>query len=145
MKSLSKQWNRAVKFWSLSPQDKWLLIQAFSVLIVYKCLLTFIPFNQFIGKKEVVTALRPLPEEKIRATVWAVKVVNAYVPLGFTCLIQALGTKWLLRDHPDIQLRIGVQKSAIEGFSAHAWIEYKGKIILGEQTGQVFEPILAWK
>ena len=145
MKSLSKQWNRAVKIWSLTWRNKWLLIQAFGVLIVYKCLLLFIPFNQFIGKNEAVPSQRPLSEEKIRAIVWAVNVVRANVPLSFTCLVQALSAKWLLRNQPDIQLRIGVQKSATEGFSAHAWVEYKGEIILGEQAGQVFEPILAWK
>lgn len=145
MKNLSKQWNRAAKIWSLSWQDKWLLTQAFSVLIVYKFLLLIIPFSQFIRKNEVISSQRSLPEEKIKAVIWAVRVVSAHVPLGFTCLVQALSARWLLRNQPDIQLKIGVQKSAVEGFAAHAWVEYKGKIIIGEQVGQLFEPILAWK
>jgi len=66
------------------------------------------------------------------------------VPLGFTCLVQALGAKWLLKNYPDVQLRIGVRNNRAEGFSAHAWLTYQNRTILGEQADQVFEPILAW-
>ena len=45
---------------------------------------------------------------------------------------------------PDIRLHIGVRKNGPDRFSAHAWLTYQEKAILGDQVGQVFEPILVW-
>ena len=76
--------------------------------------------------------------------VWAITVVSARVPMGFTCLVQALSAKWFLQNYSDVHIRIGVHKSIPQGFAAHAWVVYKNRTILGEQTNQVFEPILDW-
>ncbi len=87
---------------------------------------------------------KPVSENSLNELMWAISVVSRRVPLGFTCLVQALSAKWLLRTQPDMRLCIGVQKNKAQLFSAHAWIEYKGITILGEQTDQAFEPILEW-
>lgn len=76
--------------------------------------------------------------------VWAINVISNRIPLGFTCLVQALSAKWLLNNNPEIRIRIGVHKNNDQIFSAHAWVDYKNKTILGEQKNQVFEPILEW-
>ena len=145
MKNLSKQPHSAAKFISLSWRKKWLLVNVFSVLAIYKCLLFLFPFNKFLkATKTSSLSGKTVSENTISQIVWAINVVSNRIPLGFTCLVQALSAKWLLNNHPDIRIRIGVNKSKTQGFTAHAWVDYKNKTILGEQTTQVFEPILEW-
>lgn len=145
MKSLSKPANSAAKFVSLSGRRKWLLVKVFGVLATYKCLLLIFPFSKFLK----TTRKSAQPSETLSATllndtVWAIQVVSNRIPLGFTCLVQALSAKWLLHNNPAVRVCIGVHKSIQQDFSAHAWVVYNEKIILGEQANQVFEPILNW-
>ncbi|WP_460938956.1 lasso peptide biosynthesis B2 protein [Spirosoma humi] len=145
MKSLSKPANNVARFVTLSGHKKWLLVKVFGVLATYKCLLLIFPFNKFL--KTTAKAIRPaavLSTTTLTDTVWAIQVVSNRIPLGFTCLVQALGAKWLLHNNPDVRVCIGVHKSIQQDFLAHAWVVYKEKIILGEQANQVFEPILDW-
>lgn len=145
MKSLLKLWRSLVKLWDLSWAKKWLLLRVVVVLAAYRMLLLFVPFSRFITLTPVSTPQkRVLPDSYVAEQIWAVKVISARLPLGFTCLVQALATKWLLKSHPDARVCVGVRNNETDGFSAHAWLTYRNEIILGEQTGQVFEPILAW-
>ena len=137
--------NSLTKFISLSWRRKWLLANAFLVLAAYKCLLYIFPFNKFLNSAQTpVQPAEALSAKTLADTVWAIQVVSNRVPLGFTCLVQALSAKWLFDNHPDVRVCIGVHKSVRQGFSAHAWVVYKDRIILGEQANQVFEPILDW-
>lgn len=137
--------NSIAKFISSDWRRKWLLASVFLVLAMYKCLLFIFPFNKFLKTNpKALQSLNGLPSETIADTVWAIQVVSNRVPLGFTCLVQALSAKWLLNNHPDVRVYIGVHKSVHQGFAAHAWVVYKDRIILGEQANQVFEPILDW-
>ena len=145
MKSLSKPANSTAKFVSLSGHKKWLLVKAFGVLATYKCLLLIFPFNKFFKTTRKSThPSEALSGALLTDTVWAIQVVSNRIPLGFTCLVQALSAKWLLHNNPDVRVCIGVHKNTQQDFSAHAWVVYKEKIILGEQANQVFEPILDW-
>lgn len=134
-----------VKLWSLSRRKKWLLTNVFLVLTIYRGLLILFPFKRFMMS---ANGLAPrtilLSEELVNEVIWAIHLISSKIPLGFTCLIQALAAKRLLKNQPDVHLCIGVRKSRNELFSAHAWIAYQNKIILGEQPNQVFEPILEW-
>ena len=144
VKSSSKSANSAARFVSLSWNKKWLLVNVFLVLATYKGLLLIFPFNKFLNPTRTSAQPAEALSDEIRAnTVWAIQAVSNRIPLGFTCLVQALSAKWLL-NHPDVRVRIGVHKSTMQTFSAHAWVVYKDKIILGEQANQVFEPILDW-
>jgi Transglutaminase-like superfamily len=145
MKSLSKQQHSIAKLWSLKRRKKWLLIKVLLILITYKGVLSLFPFKRFMMHANGSTPQKVgLSEELINEVVWAVHLVSSKFPLGFTCLIQALAAKWLLKDQPDVYICIGVRKSKNENFSAHAWIIYRNKIVLGEQLNQFFEPILEW-
>ena len=121
------------------------MTKVFIVLTIYRGLLILFPFKRFMMP---VNGLTPrtvlLSEELINDVVWAVHLVSSKIPLGFTCLVQALAVKWLLKNQPDVHLCIGVRKSSKEVFSAHAWIVYRNKTILGEQPELFFEPILKW-
>lgn len=128
----------------LSWSEKVLLVRVFAVLFAYKCLLLVVPFRTFLSSRSRIEAGEALSEEKLRRVIWAIQVLSARLPLGFTCLVQALSAKWLLKNHPTIRIYIGVQKTESQQFAAHAWIVYKDKTILGEQLNQVFKPILNW-
>ncbi|GAB3881781.1 hypothetical protein GCM10028825_03510 [Spirosoma agri] len=105
-----------------------------------------VPFRYLIKKVDQRTVAQITPDEyTLQTTVWAIRVVSNRIPLGFTCLVQALSAKWLLRKHSGVRIHIGVHKSTAQEFSAHAWVTYNGTVILGEQTTQVFQPILEWK
>jgi hypothetical protein len=145
MKGLSKQKHNIAKFWSLSQRKQWLLTKAFIALTTFKGLLVLFPFKYFMMPVDKsFPQARNSSEENISDVVWAVHLLSTKTPMVFTCLTQALAVKWLLKNQPNIQIRIGVQKSTAEGFSAHAWIVYRNKTILGEQPNQLFEPILEW-
>ena len=145
MKNLSKRQSNLSKLIALSWQQKMLLIKAFSVLTVFKGLLLVLPFNFFLKKVNYnASASAETDEHVLGMIVWSIRVVSNNMPLGFTCLVQALSAKWLLKKYPTVRIHIGVRKGADQAFSAHAWVAYNEKIILGEQTTQVFQPILEW-
>ncbi len=133
------------KLWCLSWAEKGLLLRVLVVLAAYKMLLLIFPFSRFITSARISTPPeKALSDSYINKQVWAVRVISARIPLGFTCLVQALGAKWLLNNHPDVRVCVGVRNNRTDGFSAHAWLTYQNKIVLGEQPDQAFEPILAW-
>ena len=145
MKSSSKPPHSLIKRWWLSRAETLLLLRVFVVLATYKGLLVLFPFSRFMMPAPVWTPQkRALSDSYVSRYIWAVRVISTRIPFGFTCLVQALSAKWLLKNHPDVRVCVGVRNNKTEGFSAHAWLTYQNRIILGEQTAQVFEPILAW-
>ena len=145
MKNLLKQRPNTAKLRSLSWSRKLLLLRVFTVLTAYKCLLLFIPISRFIKKTSPTHQTPKLPpQDQIDAIIWVIRVLSQRIPLSFTCLVQALSAKQLLNNHPDVRLCIGVHKSDEQDFSAHAWVVYNNKIILGGQTAHLFQPILEW-
>ena len=63
---------------------------------------------------------------------WAVTFASRHTPGGAMCLVKALTTQVLLNryGYPH-HLHIGVAKSIVCGIEAHAWIEYKGQVLMG--------------
>ncbi|MBC3784076.1 lasso peptide biosynthesis B2 protein [Spirosoma utsteinense] len=147
MNVLSKLRRKQAKIRSLSWTEKLLLISVLTVLILFKVLLILFPLKWFITSVSDAATHKSkegIPLAIMDKRIWAVRVLSAHIPLGFTCLVQALATKWLLKNQPDVRVHIGVRTNSIDGFSAHAWVTYQYKTILGEQPNMVFEPILAW-
>ncbi|MCX6217890.1 lasso peptide biosynthesis B2 protein [Spirosoma sp.] len=144
MRSLSKLRSRLAKLRRVSWSERWLLMQVFAVLITYKGLLVILPFRTFLSHHPPADTGDALSETELRRVIWAIQALSTRLPLGFTCLVQALSAKWLLKKHPAIRIYIGVHKTERQAFAAHAWIVYKDKTILGEQANQVFKPILHW-
>lgn len=127
--------------------EKLLLVYVLLVLIHFKVLLILFPLKWFIRTLSGPASYKlknGVPHSTIEKRVWAVRVLSARLPFGFTCLVQALATKWLLKNQPDVRVHIGVRKNSVEGFSAHAWVTYQNETLLGEQPNVVFEPILTW-
>jgi len=81
-----------------------------------------------------------LPSKRIAETgsttiekiIWAVRVSTRYVPVA-TCLTQALVTQALLVQHGEpAVLQIGVAKDPSGNLIAHAWVENRGCIVIGD-------------
>ena len=73
--------------------------------------------------------------------VWAVRTATHLVPVGRTCLTEALTAQYLVRRHGgDATLRLGVAADAVRPFAAHAWLDGAGRIIIGGETAAGYEP-----
>lgn len=73
---------------------------------------------------------------------WAVSVASRLVGRQRVCLVRALAARWMLSlfGYPS-ELRIGVAKAADGKFSAHAWLESGGEIVIGKAEAQDFTPL----
>lgn len=134
-----------MRVWALNWRQKLLLLEVLLVLCTYKVGLFVLPFSCFIRPDTAPVQETAVSEDRLKAVIWAITVVSRRVSPGFTCLVQALAAKWLLKNNHTTQLCVGVHKHVAAGFSAHAWLTYKGTIILGEQATPVFKPILEWQ
>ena len=80
-------------------------------------------------------AASPLPparQASAAQVVWAAISAGRRSPLGTTCLTTALVAQALLQRHGyEAKLRIGVRREINGAFSAHAWLEREGKVIVG--------------
>ncbi len=66
------------------------------------------------------------------------------MPARKTCLTEALTARCLLRRRgADAALRIGVALATDAGapLAAHAWLEHAGRIIMGGETADRYEPL----
>lgn len=64
---------------------------------------------------------------------WAVLAASRLVPAS-TCLVQAIALQTLLaRGGLASELRLGVSSSSTDGMAAHAWLEYDGRVLIGER------------
>jgi Transglutaminase-like superfamily len=69
---------------------------------------------------------------KIDKIAWAVAVASRYVPAA-TCLTQALAGQILLAHYGEAALlRIGVAKNEAGKLEAHAWVESRGRVVIGD-------------
>jgi hypothetical protein len=72
---------------------------------------------------------------------WAVETVGRKVPLA-TCLVQATAVEMMLRragENPT--LHIGVTSPARAPIEAHAWLEWNGRVIVGDEGLDRFAPL----
>lgn len=70
--------------------------------------------------------------------VWAVHTAGRYLLGDKPCLPEALAVQWFLRRRGiEATLNIGVRKHPEEGFSAHAWVEQGGAVLIGGDMSQV--------
>ena len=87
--------------------------------------------------------LRAFDEVPASRWAWAVRVAARRIP-GASCLTQALALQWLLaRAGQCARIHVGVAKQGARGFEAHAWLESRGEILIGDDEPlDRFAPIL---
>lgn len=122
------------KFFRLAAADQGFLLKVMLLLWAVRLMLWLLPFRKM---RELLTifsgasspnAAEQVPLERVA---WAVIRASRYVPAA-TCLTQALVAKILLtRLGYRAIVHIGVARSKAGEFQAHAWVESRGKIVIG--------------
>ena len=142
-----KNWWRRFKKWlSLPNADKWLLLQAIAVILLIKLglkLLSFKSFKTVYAHWIANPSAKNYPTSYIKQLVWSVGVVSSALPMSILCLPQALAVKFFLRGDDGFVLKIGVA-NPVQQFSAHAWIEKEGKIVIGDVPNVSYVPLWDW-
>ena len=122
-----------------------ILLRAWGVLIMARAALVLLPFSlvrSLVTDKKTASTHR----EKTASAddlAWAVTAASRFVP-GGTCLVQAVALQYLLQraGHPAL-MHIGVNKDEARGLKAHAWVESRGRILIGGSNLRDYTRLLA--
>jgi hypothetical protein len=136
---------RVRQFVELTRQERGLLLRALVLVAGVRVALWTMPFRwvRFVlrGRRAVSPNLEVI---RVKRLAWAVQAASRRIP-GASCLTQALALQYLLaRAGKSAEVHIGVAKDGARGFEAHAWLEHRGAILLGD-NGELerYAPILA--
>ncbi len=124
--------NRIARVWRFKKT----LVGAFWLLALLRVALFCLPYRKvrlFVAQTPCKRGRRRLSIDDYQAElVWAIQLAGRYLLGHKPCLPQALAVQWfLLRQGVTTDLNIGVQKDAVQGISAHAWVERNGRVIIG--------------
>lgn len=128
---------RLRSFFKLNRGEQHLLLITFILLAAIRLGLWLLPFRNFLKLLQKISKPDFLPPEdksQISASkiVWAVNVASRFMPGIVKCLARALSTQVLMTYHGySPELRIGVAKKEGGELEAHAWIEYQGRVAIG--------------
>jgi transglutaminase superfamily protein len=126
--------------------DWWLLIKAALLLEAIKLSLLLLPFRTSM---RLLTRVAGWPVGPWHAgyhpadrVPWAVELASRCTPGAKSCLTHALAAQVMLgrRGYPTL-LHIGVANGEQRRFQAHAWLESKGKVIIGGSEQEPFAPL----
>jgi hypothetical protein len=113
-----------------------LLALAVAALPFFRVLLLIAPFEAIHRRvRSRAQRLAPGCEEGFVATAaWAVSAAARRIPFA-TCLSQALVVQFLLaRRGIDSTLWLGARRTEVGRFSAHAWVQCGGRMVIGGPT-----------
>jgi Transglutaminase-like superfamily len=123
------------KFVLLEPSERRFLLRTGLLLWAARLGLWLLPLPTLrclLAKLRSSEPIDPEGSAKIEKIVWAVTVASRYVPAA-TCLTQALAGQILLAQHGEpALLQIGVAKNEAGNLVAHAWVESRGRIVIGD-------------
>lgn len=119
----------------LSTADLQLLVEAGLLVVLVRLGLWVLPFR----KLKAFTEHMPLDARKENIDwefagkiAWAVRVTSRLI-FKASCLTQAVATQILLtRRGFSSDLQIGVARNEAGKFEAHAWVESRGRVVIGE-------------
>ena len=137
---------RLLKLCRLPMRERWLLFEVWCMLLGLDLALRCLPFTciaSFCRRLRETgddgDAASPPPVTQLA---WLVTVAGRFSPIKTTCLQEALALSWLLsRRGIAANLQIGVTHRHGD-LAAHAWLEYNGRIILGEADVDAYVPLL---
>jgi hypothetical protein len=130
-------------FHGLSRAERRLARETLGWMLLARLSLWVLPFQRIQRYCERLGRKRADGIAGTREIAWAVQLTSRYVPRS-TCLVRALATQVLLgRYGHEGKVHIGVALDAQSGFSAHAWVESQGKVLVGgSQELDRYAPIL---
>ncbi len=121
------------KFLSLPSYEKTFLLNAYFYLLLWRIRLSFLPFSSLLDKCRN-SPLTEISSAKLRPITSFVRLLNsasAFVPCT-TCLSKACASHILLKKNGYLtDLHIGVLRNSDSNFLAHAWLSYKGQVVIG--------------
>ena len=124
---------------ALTPRDRrllllgWLLFRLVGPALRLCSVTTLLPRGEATGIDD-----DPARVERIA---WLVTVAGRHGRRRPSCLEEALVLAWLLRRAGvPATMRIGVARRA-GALHAHAWVEHRGRIVLGSADGLTYEPL----
>ena len=127
--------SRVRRFLRLPFRERWLLLKALALLAVVRFSLWLLPFRaarpllEWGSHYSPRLASNPPPVEQFA---WAVAAVSRLIPGGGHCLSRALAVHtFLARRGYDAKICFGVQRLPGAPFTAHAWVEYNGAVLIG--------------
>src|SRR5690242_6572458 len=124
------------KIFFLRPSERWLLLRTGLLLWAARLGLWLLPLPTLLRLLTKLRTAKPIlmkGNSKTTETIaWAVAVASRYVPAG-TCLTQALAGQILLVQHSEPALLwFGVAKNEAGKLEAHAWVDRRGRIVIGD-------------
>ena len=124
----------------LSWQQRRVLLYACLLINAIRLSLWLFPFGKIRRQLDLILATRVFSEKassiSVDFIVWAVSVAGYYAPGGAKCLARAITTQLLLNRYGYTHIfHIGVAKNDFQTLEAHAWIEYQGRVVVGELNG----------
>lgn len=127
---------RVYNFLRLPAPDRRLLAESALLLGAIRVGLWLLPFQTLLHGLARMTPRTAEAQTadcgSIHRVVWAVTVASRSVPGARMCLTQALATQVLLGRRGHItHLHIGVARSDKGQLEAHAWVESRGSIVIG--------------
>ena len=139
---------RLLRFLRLPAAERRLLVKAALLLAAIRLGLAVLPFQtlrRLLAKvAEVPAGLQGTDRSSADRITWAVEAAGRHLPGAGTCLTQALAAQVLLarRGYPAL-LHIGVVKGEAGQLEAHAWLESRGRIVIGGAELERFTPLVA--
>lgn len=134
------------KFMALPWYEMSLYLETVCCLIGVKiglCLLPFERMRRWAARFDHVAG-ESAEMEEMRAIIEAIDRVGQFLaPLQVNCLPQALvGQRLLGYRGFNVKLKIGVLKNFGDQLVAHAWLEYQGRVVLGDLNNlEQFAPL----
>lgn len=114
--------------------DRQLLLNTFLFLCLVRLGLRFLPFRTLQKRLAQLSQFSPKTPEplSIGKIVWAIDTGTRYMPGGVKCLARALVAQTMMQQHGHAcELRIGVAKGQTGKLEAHAWVEHRGRVVIG--------------
>ncbi len=136
MKRAVSSWRRRiVRLVQLPSRERRQFLRAVPILAAVRLALWFLPLRTALRLTCRIRDRRgPFPANRpgVHDIAQAVRRAGRAVPKA-NCLPQALAGQILLgRAGHESEVRIGVRQDPERGFEAHAWLEHRGEVVLGE-------------
>ena len=138
---------RVVKFLRLSAEQRWLLCKVTVLLTAVRLSLWMLPYPAVRNLLDRLSqnSLRPGADSSpVQQLVWATTLAGRLVPGGGHCLSQALTLRTFMarRGYP-VRICYGVRQTEGAPFTAHAWVEHDGVVLIGGGNLDRFRQLLA--
>jgi len=117
---------------ALPPAERWMLLRALVQVATVRIALAAMPFGLAYRLVRARESSRRRYTVPVRRLAWAVQAAGRRVP-GASCLVQALALHRLMTQAGHAgTLHVGVARNDGRGVDAHAWVEHRDSIVLGD-------------